>query len=84
MTRRQGGPEPPLVYIDDVVDDVPSAMSPRVRYVEQGEKLEVTVRLYRDNQRISADTLTMEADRVAASRQIADSIIEATAKVGSQ
>jgi hypothetical protein len=83
-TRRQGGPEPPLVYIDDVVDDVPSAMSPRVRYVGKGEKLEVTIRLYRDNQMVSVDTLTLEADPATAAREIADAIIKAVIKVGPQ
>jgi hypothetical protein len=84
VTRGQGGSEPELVYIDDVVDDVPSAMSPRVRYVVQGEKLEVTVRLYRDNQMVSVDTLTMDADPAAAARPIADAIIKAATKLGPQ
>jgi len=84
VTRRQVGSEPPLLYIDDVVADVPSAMSPRVRYIVQGEKVEVSVRLYRDDQTVSADTLNMDGDPAAAARQIADAIIKAATKVGPQ
>jgi hypothetical protein len=84
VTRGNAGPEPALVYVDDLLDGIPSAMSPLVRYQVQAGKLEATVRLRRENQVVSADTLTGNADPAAAARQIADAIIKAATKAGPQ
>ena len=81
--RGQAGPEPALVYVDEVLD-IPSAMSPLVRYQVQGAKLDARIRLRRDNQVVSEDTLTMDADPEGASRNIADAIIRAATKAGGQ
>lgn len=82
MARGSAGPEPALAYDDDVVDEIPSATSPRVSYQVQGGKLEAKVRLYRDNQMISDETLTLSADPTMAARQIADAIIRKSSMIG--
>lgn len=82
VTRGSAGSEPALAYSDEVPDGIPSAMSPRVAYKVQGGKLEATVRLYRDNQIVSDETLTLSADPTAAARQIADAITKAATTIG--
>jgi hypothetical protein len=72
------------VYIDDATDDIPSAMRPRVLYQVQGNKLEAKVRLLRDGQLVSEDTVTASADPTAAARAIADAIVKAATKAGPQ
>jgi WD40 repeat protein/uncharacterized caspase-like protein len=84
VTRGSARSEPALAYSDNVLDGIPSAMSPRVSYKVQGGKLEATVRLYRDNKMVSEDTLTLSADPAAAARQIADVIIKKATENGPQ
>ena len=84
MARGSAGTEPALAYSDDVLDGIPSAMSPRVSYQVHGGKLEATVRLYRDKTMVSDDPLTLSADPAAAARQIADAIIKKATTIGPQ
>jgi uncharacterized caspase-like protein len=84
VARGSAASEPALVYDDDVLNDIPSAMSPLVRYQVQGGKLEAKVRIHRDNKMVSDDTLTLDPDPAAAARQIADAIIKAATRIGPQ
>jgi WD40 repeat protein len=81
VTRGAGAPEPSVVYVDEVLD-IPSAMTPVVRYQIQSGKVVARVTLRRDSKPVSNTTVTASADPAAAAHQIADAIVQAATKVG--
>jgi WD40 repeat protein/Tfp pilus assembly protein PilF len=83
VNRGDARAEPALVYVDEALD-VPSAISPLVRYRVQDRRLEARIILRRDNQILSNDSLTVNADTADAARQITDAIVKAATKVGGQ
>ena len=84
VTRGQPGSEPPLIYLDAVVNDLPSAFTPRIRYAAQPGSLKVRVRLFRENQPAFDQSLSVSSDPDRAAREIGEAIIKAAATVSAR
>jgi hypothetical protein len=63
--------EPALVYLDNVLDDLPGAILPRVRYRRSRDGLKVTLRLFRDNVALHQHELNLPKDAEEAASRLA-------------
>lgn len=71
-----GWQEPPVAYLDSVVDEVPDAMAPQVRYHVSGGEATVRLRLLRDGQPVLERSLTLPTTEIAEmARQLAKQIV---------
>ncbi len=84
VTRQRSGSEPPVIYLDSVVDDLPSALIPRVRYNLRDGKIQARMRLFRDNRAIADEQIAPEPDPAHAARSIASAILAAVARLQTQ
>src|SRR6202043_1745477 len=67
VNRGKPSAEAAVVYVDEALD-IPSAISPLVRYQVQGGALDARIILRRDNQVLSTETVTAKADPTDAAR----------------
>ena len=73
--------DPPLLYLDNVLDELPGALSPRIRYRLEGAKLPATLRILRDGESIYQRELTVGSDLDMAAGVLTDALIAATASL---
>lgn len=73
----QGGAAIPVVYLDNVVSDLPGGFVPRVRYERVNDGWRATLRILRSNKVAHTQELTLPSDKNRAAAQIADAIVNA-------
>jgi hypothetical protein len=67
-TRGSGRQDPQIVYLDSVVDEVPDALIPQVRYTVEGDKVKVRLRLLQNGKPVAEQNLELpngEAGRLS-------------------
>lgn len=76
VVRGGAAAEPPLVYLDSVVDDLPGAIMPRVRYAAKGATLNLRITLGRDRQAAAVRQLQLPAADLAKAADEVAGIVE--------
>lgn len=59
-TRGSERQDPPIAYLDSVIDDVPDALIPQVRYVVAGDRVRIRLRLLQNGKVVSERNLEVE------------------------
>jgi WD40 repeat protein len=84
MPAAPGSPQhdPEIAYLDSVVDEVPDALIPLIRYSVEGQSLKVRLRLLRNGKPVWDRNLELAGtDAEKASQQLATEIVAAAEKV---
>ena len=81
-TRGMDRQDPQIVYLDSVVDEVPDALIPQVRYTVVGDKVKVRLRLLRNGESVAEQNLELPKGEAAQlSRTLLPLIVSESEKV---
>jgi WD40 repeat protein len=76
VTRGSAADEPPVVYLDQVVDEVPDALIPVLRYAVEGDRLRVRLRLLRNGKPVTDRALELAgADPAQLAKRLVGEVI---------